>query len=517
MTGVLTLEQWVVYLVVAALVLAPVAAFLIRWRYNAAVRRLMLTSGGAEVAQAPAGSSPPEDKSAQTLQIELRDVPGRVVPSSSNVRFALNYFLAGVACAIAMTVVLFLLDNMEFLPVRTLIICWVYSTLAVFSALYVAGMRHLLIVPLALLWLLCALALAVFVTGDIWSAPALAYLVLVPSAMGLLLVNRHIGTIAPLLVPPAMLVAAGVWLSLMVLVNGEAYDLGHLVWPLALLVAGAGLACAWLYLALMARQYRSGKVSELMLQNDAFWLLACANVAVNYVASKGWLALGMIIPFLVYRLVLALTARFTAAPTQRQRLLFLRVFGFQKRQAELHRVVLNTWRQSGPVALIGAPDSALDTLDPPELFAFITGRLKQVFVRDASDVEEELARPATRAADGLYQVDDFYCFEDTWQASVQSLIEASGRVVMDLRGFDRQNMGCLYEIGELFRRCTLEQLVFLADSTTDQDVLCEALRDAWSEAGRSGAGPEATLSLWIIDSAGALRGLAHQLERQLKA
>ena len=515
MVGLLTIEQWVVFLVPTALVLAPVTALLMRWRYNATVRRLMRTGSGLQPASQTGRSRPTPSTSRQALKIDFRAPPGRLVPSRAMVRLGLGYFVAGASYALALTIVLLLFQDYGVSAKRTLILTLVFSTLAVFSGLYVAGVRFLLIILFSLSWLMVAMGLAALASRDGSTVWPLSYIVVLPFVIGVLLMNRKVGTIAPLLILPSMLIAAGFWIFSALLVNISLHlGMPAVAWFVAPLALLAALGGGWLCLAVMARQYRKGKVSELMLQNDVLWVLTSVNLAHPYIASHGWKALAMFIPFIVYRVVLGLFFRLSRPSSDPIRLLFLRVFGFQKRQGELHRVMLNAWRQQGPVALIGAPDSALDTLDPPELFAFVTGRLKTLFIPDAAAVRSELDRPQVRASDGLYQVDDFYCFEDTWQPSVQTLIESSQRVVMDLRGFNAQNMGCVFEIEQLLQRCELAQLVFLADSATDQAFLSQTLASAWGRQDRVRGDMSASLTVWMIDGAGALRGLTHQLGSQ---
>ena len=253
--------------------------------------------------------------------------------------------------------------------------------------------------------------------------------------------------------------------------------------------------------------------SEITLQTDMLWLLVSTFHAIPLFPYLGWSALAMYIPFVAYRIALWLFGRATAERSEPRRLLFLRVFGFMKRQAELHRVFLNTWRRRGSIVLIGSQDLALEVLDPPELFAFITGRLKRIFVDDPETVANvHLKKPQKPAVDGLYPVDDFYCHDDTWRSTVGLLIDASAAVLMDLRGFGPDNMGCLFEIEQLLTRAEPEQLNFLVDGSTNMAFLEKCIHEAWARRTEEPAAPAATstLRLWSIDDGKALRRLARQ-------
>ncbi len=497
-------------LVLAAMVLAPVTALLVRWRYKASVLKLMRSSSGRVREQRAdlfeIGAEPDE----HLLTIETRAPSGVATISRSMAMYGVGYFLAGLAHALVSTLVWFTLSGVELLPVRGLIVWLVFATPAIFSTLYVIGIGQLRILLGAVVWLVMVMVLAVPFSADALVVLLLPYLVALPIAMGLLLVNRKVGTIAPFLVVPAMLLVLGALLSLPAAMIGlQMFETSGAIYGAGALSLVAGLVGGWIYLAIIARQYERSKVSELMLQNDVLWFLVSTTQAIPLMASYGWSALAMFLPFVVYRLVLTVCAKFSRPSVEPSRLLFLRVFGFQTRQAEFHRVFLNAWRRKGPVALIGAPDIALDTIDPPELFAFVSGNLRRLFVEDSASVRTELEKPPSRSADGLYPLDDFYCFEDTWQPSVEVLIDASSWVVMDLRGFDDQNMGCIYEIGELFKRTPTEHLVFLVDKSTDKPFLQKCMKQAWAKQAK--AAQQATVVLWEIDSVKALRRLTRQL------
>jgi hypothetical protein len=57
------------------------------------------------------------------------------------------------------------------------------------------------------------------------------------------------------------------------------------------------------------------------------------------------------------------------------------------------------------------------------------------------------------------------------------LVHESDAVLMDLRGFSRDNAGCVFELHELVRLVPLDRVVFVVDRRTDETLLAETLGD----------------------------------------
>ena len=113
-------------------------------------------------------------------------------------------------------------------------------------------------------------------------------------------------------------------------------------------------------------------------------------------------------------------------------------------------------RRKGPVVLIGAADLAVETLDPDELAAFLSFSLDDLFIKSPADLKAALAEKPRRAWDGLYPVMDYYCADNSWQPTVQTLMRDADRVVLE-----RPLLGVL--IGLACIQCTLHAacLVFV--------------------------------------------------------
>ena len=127
-------------------------------------------------------------------------------------------------------------------------------------------------------------------------------------------------------------------------------------------------------------------------------------------------------------------------------LLLLRVFGHQSRTERLFDFIARQWRFRGPVQLIAGADLAMRTVDPGDVLAFVSGRLRPV--RGVGhEIPGRIARLDMRPdPDGRFRINELYCLHDTWKTTLQTLLSVTDMVVMDLRGFSRQSKGCLYEL-----------------------------------------------------------------------
>ena len=113
----------------------------------------------------------------------------------------------------------------------------------------------------------------------------------------------------------------------------------------------------------------------------------------------------------------------------------------------LFDTVIERWRSSGNVLLIAGTDLALRTLDPDDLFTYLSGRLHTRFIGSQDDLDQRMAQlDLAPDVDGRFRVNECYCFDNTWQAALAALVARSDVVLMDLRGFHAENRGCLHEL-----------------------------------------------------------------------
>ncbi len=129
--------------------------------------------------------------------------------------------------------------------------------------------------------------------------------------------------------------------------------------------------------------------------------------------------------------------------------------------------------------LLSGPDLATTTVEPHEFLDFVRGRLARRFI----DGDATFARRLTEMdqapdRDARYRVNDFFCFDNAWRTVVSHLARSSDAVLVDLRGFGRQNSGVVFEFTTLVDVVRLERVVMAIDDTTDEAFLQETIERA---------------------------------------
>ncbi len=157
--------------------------------------------------------------------------------------------------------------------------------------------------------------------------------------------------------------------------------------------------------------------------------------------------------------------------------------------------MIERWRLTGNSVLIAGTDLISRTLDPDDLFTYLSGHLADRFVADAANLSRHLAQLDLRPdPDGRYRVNEMYCFDTTWQAALAALVAHAHVVLMDLRGFQARNLGCRHELSVLAQACDLQRVVVLYDAGTARQVAesdigeAPAGRFVWLDAERLGRG-----------------------------
>lgn len=254
---------------------------------------------------------------------------------------------------------------------------------------------------------------------------------------------------------------------------------------------------AWYLLRWLARLYQAKAFSDMQLISDSWYLALVILNAVELGTTSGMIGYAVVLAFPIYRALFEFWIRYLhladRAPANR-RLLLLRVFGESgKRRRSTERVfdeIAQGWRFRGSVQLIGGKDLASRMLNPGDLLGFIEGRVGDQFVRDGADLARRLrefdARPDP---DGRYRVNGFYCFDDTWRPTLQALLAQSDVVLMDLRGFTRENSGCIFELAQIAAGGALGRAVLVTGPDTDQALLELTLVDALRDTPQPHAAP----------------------------
>ena len=133
--------------------------------------------------------------------------------------------------------------------------------------------------------------------------------------------------------------------------------------------------------------------------------------------------------------------------------------------------------------MIGGPDLAKASLEPHELAAFLTGKLKQGFVTNEASLDEALARlDFAPDPDRRYRVNEIYCAGDIWTHAAQRLIELSDVVLIDLREFHAGRHGTATELSMLARLGALSRTIAIIGKATDLDAVRAATATSLSSA-----------------------------------
>ena len=168
-----------------------------------------------------------------------------------------------------------------------------------------------------------------------------------------------------------------------------------------------------------------------------------------------------------------------AAPAVAPQLLILRVFARKTRQHALLDQMQQRWRYLGPVHQIGGPDLVALNVDLHECSMFLSGRLHELFLPEATSAEQLQSRLRMGAdREGRFRVNEVFCFNTAWRSSVEQLMHLSEVIVLDLRGFARHREGTGYEIGLLAEGGLLPRVVAVRDAATKWPEVEALVREA---------------------------------------
>jgi FHA domain len=274
----------------------------------------------------------------------------------------------------------------------------------------------------------------------------------------------------------------------------------------------------WGLLSLLGKLYEQKKLSDQSMMIDSLWLLFAVVESVGVFQASPWILAGLV-ALVGYKLVSRLGFRWidSARASESQTLLLLRVFALGRRSEWLFDKLRKHWQYVGGISMIAGPDLVTSTVEPHEFLEFVRGRLSRRFVSGAQDLERRMAASdGMPDADGRYRIKEFFCYNDTWQMTMERLAAASDAVLMDLRSFSRVNQGCIFELGRLLDGMDLGRVVFLVDDTTDLGFLETMLQQLWQNLSvdspnQAATEPRAQLFPIMAHSARELGALLHFL------
>jgi hypothetical protein len=252
---------------------------------------------------------------------------------------------------------------------------------------------------------------------------------------------------------------------------------------LYLIIFPVWVIVGWLTLLLLKWLYLHKRQSDLTLVIDPIWLMFAYFYSLFFLAGTQLPFAIVIISFGMYKIVT--WAGFAWLNRNRRKtpgvkLLILRVFALGKRSEQLYSTIAKAWRYVGNIQFITGPDLAASTVSPSNFLDFISGKLSSHFIDSREQLERRIAEADTLPGlDGRYPILDFFCHEDTWKMVLSRLACDTDVVLVDLRSFSSNNLGCKFEIAELIQLVPIEKVVFVIDKTTDQDLMTQSIQEAW--------------------------------------
>ena len=479
------------YLLYAVLLTIPVSLILI-WLYRRAVAKSMAFIGEADF---PAVF----DDAALSIAAESLLRNPQLLERRLRLRLIAIYLLAAFSAASFWTYLLFQSGGIEFTPLRAFTItyayCWpIVPTLTTLLALDrrrsigVLCLYFLLGVFGTILW--SAISRNGNAGNNGWQAARLiALYATLPGLVLWIVANRRIRGVSPLVLAALLIFTfSSVFFNEFLVSLADNSSLRHIIlifgaerWSFWFMLATVpvGYLC-WLLLSLLNRGFQQKSFSEMQFLVDAFWIIVAFVVSADLATSLGWKGLWGLAGFAVYRGGAAIALRLWPAPKgSGMSLLVLRVFGFQRRAEKLFDSVSLRWRFRGPVRMIAGTDLAAKTIDPDDALAFASGDLPARFVKSAEDLRKRLRQlDEARDPDGHFRVTEFFCQANTWTHALLALLGRSDVILMDLRGFNKEKSGCLFELGQLKHHGRLAQTVFVVDSKTDLELFKTAVNES---------------------------------------
>jgi hypothetical protein len=243
-----------------------------------------------------------------------------------------------------------------------------------------------------------------------------------------------------------------------------------------------GLLGTWLGLRALARLSNwldQGWMSELSLISFYTLVIWAALLCTTLELHAAWTAL-LLVTWMgatvgAYALALGPKPHDGPAP----QLLVLRVFSNDTRHHNLLDVVQGRWRLLGPVHQIGGPDMVAMNVDPHEAMKFLTNRLHELFLPTGIGLADLQARLATQPdKEGRFRINEVFCFNTAWQATVVQLMQLSDVILLDVRGFNAARGGTGFEIDQLATRGLLRRVLAVGNAQTNWLHVDELVRKA---------------------------------------
>jgi hypothetical protein len=500
------------YLLLATLLTWPVSLGLLNL-YTRAVRRSMRTSAST---QAPATPALPIEPATNIVlsgeagpRAVLYELPvTTAIPGAETLlaclldrprRAALAYCFGGIAYGLVMATAQLLADGLEIRPIRFLFLFWVFAWPVVLTVGIVAAATRFDRIALVMAYFAGLFAIggsAMPFSPDLtWGQILLSWALndLPPTIFLVTCLSRRVRAVGPLVLTFILVALVGSHLAVTIASTDDRYlralveltnlvGLGGIGTFTALLVFGFLMfgVVGWVALGWIRRQYQAKRISDQSVTIDAIWMLFTVAHSVNLAFGHPLWTLAGLVAFVGYKACVRVGLKWAGGRddlTQRKpALLVLRSFSIGRDGERLFDVVDRFWRRVGSIEMIAGIDLAHRTVEPHEFLDFVSGKLSRRFIDGSAALEQRMQERDTQPDRDLrFRVNDFFCYDDTWKMVLSRLVRESDVVLMDLRGFSRQNAGCVFELKELARMVPLERVVFVVDRRTDENLLAETL------------------------------------------
>ncbi len=476
----------ILFILIVAVLLGAGVAWVVAWLYQ---RRMLSLMGSAAPANSDSGAGqvPPPDNAALPGWGE-----GVNLPANQRAQSRLMLLIAGLALLIGLTqaelALRFIYTGKDFSLNRLLVLGAVYAWPMVLGwgmarrwswQRTLAGVAlYLVAMALLVMWRSNGAQTLASVSG--WLAGQVAIPMIVALLVG---ASGRIRAVAPYLLPAAMLLAGSSIFALQVMANTVEHPPGWLIGLVESIGANAALGLVvflpWLLLAWpvyalgrkLADTYRAKRFSDLSYLIAVYWFVILFASALPGMGDVGPVAFVILLAWLWLPVVLTLFRKRLVPPAGPPTLLVLRVFQHDAQVEKLFDQVIERWRLTGNTVLIAGTDLISRTLDPDDLFTYLSGHLADRFVADAARLSSHLAELDLKPdPDGRYRVNELYCFDTTWQAALAALVQRAHVVLMDLRGFHAKNLGCRHELSVLAQASHLHRVVVLYDAATARQL-----------------------------------------------
>ena len=236
--------------------------------------------------------------------------------------------------------------------------------------------------------------------------------------------------------------------------------------------------------------------------------------------SESFRMLAYLFPFVVYAIIVVIGGFYSQKFSKKikyssvhgQKLLVLRVFGITKNTYSLFGQIVKRWPFIGPVVTIVDPTYAQFSFEKlrykliivlafpsvvfmamtptesstvffgisivatyylcwiPVLFIGKVWQMRHTSSRNLKAMNQRLILETNSLLRTHYPSIRLICYGNLWKPTMAHLVRWTDMILMDLRGFQKDNLGCKYELSYLLNNWSFDKTIFLTDSTTDASL-----------------------------------------------